>query len=93
MVEALQDNAYFCYWYIGVTMQLCTITPPYECNVIGGFFELKWLLEFSFSANTLKNFKITVVNTFLLYLILNPIVYSRSHISYSVIQGSHLNHL
>ena len=26
--------------YIGVTMQLRAIMRPYECNVIGGFFEL-----------------------------------------------------
>ena len=36
--------------YNGVTMQLLAIMHPYECNVIGSFFELKWLLEFSLSA-------------------------------------------
>ena len=41
--------------HISVTMQLHAITHPYECNVIGGFFELKWLLEFSFSAKVNAN--------------------------------------
>ena len=35
--------------HIGVAMQMPAIMHPYECNVIGGFFELKKLLEFSFS--------------------------------------------
>ena len=32
---------------LAVTMQLHAITQHYECNVIGGFFELGWLLKFS----------------------------------------------
>ena len=37
-----------CHW-LHWCYNATTITHPYECNVIGGFFELKWLLEFSFS--------------------------------------------
>ena len=32
--------------YIGVTMQLRAIMHPYKCNCVGGFFEIKQLLEF-----------------------------------------------
>ena len=51
VAEALQDNAHFVSGYIAVSY----IMHPYECNVIGGFFELKQLLAFSFSAKVNVN--------------------------------------
>ena len=36
---------------LAVTIQLHTIMQHYKCSVIGGFFELGWLLKFSTKVN------------------------------------------
>ena len=49
--------------YIGVTMQLSAIMHPYVSNVIG-VFELKRLLEFSFSSKVNRNILRIITATF-----------------------------